>query len=155
MFDLSNISFGKNLVWFFGVVENRMDPNFLGRVQVRCFGHHSPNRFEIPTEDLPWAMVMQPTTSAAQTDVGQSPTGLVEGSWVVGFFMDGDEAQQPLVIGSVGGYANRPEKLTPEDADDWAEYGFKDVREEHHLEGRGFPSPPLSVNKKLKTGFVF
>lgn len=151
MFDLSNISFGKNLVWFFGVVENRMDPNFLGRVQVRCFGHHSPNRFEIPTEDLPWAMVMQPTTSAAQTDVGQSPTGLVEGSWVVGFFMDGDEAQQPLVIGSVGGYANRPEKLTPEDADDWAEYGFKDVREEHHLEGRGFPSPPLSVDKKPKT----
>ena len=100
MYDLSNISFGKNLVWFFGVVENRIDPNFLGRVQVRCMGHHTSNRFDLPTEDLPWSMVMQPTTSAAQTDVGQSPTGLVEGSWVVGFFLDGEEKQQPLVIGS-------------------------------------------------------
>ena len=53
MFDLSNISFGKNLVWFFGVVENRMDPNFLGRVQVRCVGHHTSNRYDLPTEDLP------------------------------------------------------------------------------------------------------
>ena len=40
MFDLNNINFGKNLVWFVGVVEDRMDPNFLGRVKVRCFGYH-------------------------------------------------------------------------------------------------------------------
>jgi len=147
MFDLNKLNFGQNLVWFFGVVEDRMDPNFLGRVRVRCFGHHTPNRFEIPTEDLPWAMVMQPVTSAAQTDVGQSPTGIVEGSWVVGFFIDGEEAQQPLVIGSIGGYAHTPDKLNPEDAPDWFAYGFKDVREEHHLENRGFPSPPVNVRK--------
>ena len=152
MFDLSNISFGKNLVWFFGVVENRMDPNFLGRVQVRCMGHHTSNRYDLPTEDLPWAMVMQPTTSAAQTDVGESPTGIVDGSWVVGFFIDGEERQQPLVIGTIGGYAKKPDKLTEEDADDWAEYGFKDVREEDNLQGRGFPFPPVSVRKKDSLG---
>jgi len=152
MFDLNKVNFGQNLVWFFGVVENRMDPNFLGRIQVRCYGHHTSNRLEIPTEDLPWAMVMQPVTSAAQTDVGESPTGIVEGSWVVGFFIDGEEAQQPLVIGTLGGYANKPEKLSEDEADDWHAYGFKDVREEDHLAERGFPSPPVSVRKKTESG---
>lgn len=147
MFDFNKVNFGSNLLWFFGVVENRMDPNFLGRVQVRCFGHHTANRLDIPTEDLPWAMVMQPVTSAAQTEVGESPTGIVEGSWVVGFFIDGEEAQQPLVIGSIGGYANKPEKLSEDEADDWYAWGFKDIREEKDLENRGFPGPPVTVRK--------
>jgi hypothetical protein len=34
--------------------------------------------------------------------VGQSPTGLVEGSWVVGFFLDGEDAQEPVIMGSFG-----------------------------------------------------
>lgn len=148
MLDFNNINFGKNLLWFVGVVEDRMDPNFLGRVKVRCFNYHTNNRIELPTEDLPWAMVMQPTNSAAQTDVGRSPTGLVEGSWVVGFFLDGDEAQQPLVLGSMGGYATKPDKLNPTDSSDWYAYGFKDVREESNLEQRGYPQPPISVRRK-------
>ena len=77
MFDLSQIEFGKNFSWFLGVVEDRMDPNFLGRVRVRCFGYHAEDRNMLPTEDLPWAMVMQSINSAAQTEVGESPTGLV------------------------------------------------------------------------------
>ena len=148
MLDFNNINFGKNLLWFIGVVEDRMDPNFLGRLRVRCFNYHTSNRLELPTEDLPWAMVMQPTNSAAQTDVGRSPTGIVEGSWVVGFFLDGDEAQQPLVIGTLGGYATKPENLNPEDASDWYVHGFKDVRDESNLEQRGYPHPPISTRRK-------
>ena len=149
MFDLNNINFGKNLVWFVGVVEDRMDPNFLGRVKVRCFGYHTASTIDIPTEDLPWAMVMQPTTSAAQTDVGKSPTGLVEGSWVIGIFLDGDEAQQPLIMGSIGGYANKPDKLNYEDSEDYNLYGFKDVRPDSMLSNRGFPNPPTQVRKRM------
>lgn len=148
MFNPDSLSFGKNMVWFVGVVEDRMDPNFLGRVKVRCFGYHTDNRLDLPTEDLPWAMVMQSITSAAQSEVGQSPTGLVDGSWVVGFFLDGDEAQQPLVLGSLGGYATKPEKLGFEDSDDWADYGFKDVRDNSNLQRRSFPQPPVSVRRK-------
>lgn len=147
MIETDSLSFGKNMVWFVGVVEDRIDPNFLGRVRVRCFGFHSEDRDEIPTEALPWAMVMQPITSAAQTDVGQSPTGLVDGSWVVGMFLDGEEAQQPLVVGSLGGYARKPEKLNPSDHEDWADYGFKDVREGANLQRRGFPQPPVNVRR--------
>ena len=147
MLDLNNINFGSNLRWFIGVVENRMDPNFLGRVQVRCVGDHTNDNVDLPTEDLPWAMVMQPTTSGAQTDVGRSPTGLVEGSWVVGFYLDGADAQQPLVIGALGGYATKPDKLNRSDDPDWFMYGFKDVRTDSLLEQRGYPSPPITVRK--------
>ena len=149
MFDLQQLEFGKNFVWFIGVVENRMDPNFLGRLQVRCHGHHSEDRTLLPTEDLPWAMVMQSINSAAQTEVGQSPTGIVDGSWVVGFFLDGDEAQQPLVLGSLGGYATKPKRLGFEDSVDWEETGYKDVRHEENLSNRAYPSPPIQVRKNV------
>ena len=91
-------------VWFYGVVEDRNDPYFIGRVRVRCFGHHTKNKFALPTEDLPWAQVMLPVTSAGISGIGQSPTGLVEGSHVFGFFRDGEARQEPVVMGSLPGY---------------------------------------------------
>jgi hypothetical protein len=53
--------FGKQLEWFIGVVEDRMDPEYMGRVKVRCLGHHTENKTEILTEDLSWSTVMAPT----------------------------------------------------------------------------------------------
>jgi len=95
---------GKNgFIWFQGVVENRQDPLLLGRVQVRCLGFHTENKNELPTEDLPWAFPIQPITSAAMSGVGQTPLGPVEGTWVFGFFRDGETAQEPMVIGTLGG----------------------------------------------------
>ena len=91
-------------VWFMGVVEDRQDPLELGRCRVRCLGFHTDDKLFIPTEKLPWAMPVQPITSAAMNGIGQSPLGPVEGSWVVGFFRDGPNAQQPIFFGTVGGY---------------------------------------------------
>jgi hypothetical protein len=91
--------------WFFGVVENRVDdPLQLGRVKVRVLNYHSAFDSDIKTEDLPWATVMLPTTEAASSGVGTNPNGLIDGSWVVGFFKDGKHAQQPVIIGSIPGY---------------------------------------------------
>ena len=89
--------------WWVGVVEDRNDTEKLGRVRVRILGYHSDNRSILPTEDLPWAMIMQPSTSAAISGIGSAPVGLMTGSWVVGFFLDGDDMQQPIVMGSLGG----------------------------------------------------
>ena len=96
-------------VWFQGVVEDRQDPLQLGRCRVRCLGFHSEDKNQLPTEDLPWAHPMQSITSAAMNGIGQSPTGMVEGTWVIGFFRDGMEAQQPIIMGTIGGI---PEELT-------------------------------------------
>ena len=95
---------GKNgFQWFVGVVEDRQDPQTLGRLRVRCLGYHTENLDKLPTSDLPWAHVMNPITSATVSGLGQTPLGAVEGTWVVGFFQDGSDAQQPIIIGTLPG----------------------------------------------------
>ena len=89
--------------WFVGVVEDRQDPKKVGRVRVRCLGYHSENISDLPTDRLPWAHPMNPVTSATVSGVGQTPLGAVEGTWVVGFFQDGADAQQPIIIGTLPG----------------------------------------------------
>jgi len=90
-------------VWWFGVVEDINDPLKLGRVRVRIIGYHTDNKSIIGSADLPWAHPLQDLTSASISGVGRSPTGLVPGSHVFGFFRDGHNAQQPVVMFSVGG----------------------------------------------------
>jgi len=111
-------------IWFFGVVEDRNDPLQAGRVRVRCFGHHTEDKKALPISHLPWAAVMQPTTSAAASGMGSSPSGLVEGSWVVGWFLDGKAAQRPLVIGSIPGIPQQVADTTK---------GFNDPRGNYPL----------------------
>lgn len=90
-------------VWWAGVVEARDDPLKLGRCRVRIVGFHSENKVMIPTSDLPWAYPLQSVTSAAMNGIGTTPLGPVEGTWVVGFFRDGAEAQDPVMLGTLGG----------------------------------------------------
>ena len=100
-----------NFVWWEGVVEDRIDPLKLGRCRVRILGYHTNNKASgtgIPTEDLPWATPMQPITSAAMNGVGTTPLGPVEGTWVFGFFRDGKDAQDPVMLGTVGGIPQEP-----------------------------------------------
>ena len=95
---------GKNgFIWFTAVVEDRIDPQHLGRVRVRAIGFHTQDKNKLPTADLPWAQVLLPVTSAGISGLGFSPSALVEGSWVVGYFRDGDTCQEPVVFGSLPG----------------------------------------------------
>lgn len=107
-----------NFVWWTGVVEDIDDPLKIGRVRVRILGWHTEVKTTagIPTQQLPWAMVMQPITSAAMSGLGRSPTGILQGSWVVGFFLDGENAQQPFVLGSYAGI-QKPDKIKDQSGD--------------------------------------
>ena len=87
-------------VWFTGVVESRDDPAKLGRVQVRCLGYHTEDLNDIPSADLPWAHVMHPVTDPSMQGMGNTPSFLTEGTWVIGFFRDANEKQQPIIMGS-------------------------------------------------------
>ena len=112
---------GKNgFIWFVGVVEDRADPKNLGRLRVRCLGYHTEKLDQLETKDLPWAHVMHPITSATVSGLGQAPLGAVEGSWVVGFFQDGADAQMPIIIGTLPGV---PSELPDIDA----KKGFMDT----------------------------
>ena len=90
-------------LWFAGVIEDREDPEKAGRVRVRCIGLHTDNLDELPTEDLPWAQVMAPTDTPSMAGMGNTPSFLVEGTHVIGFFLDAATMQQPMVIGSIPG----------------------------------------------------
>ena len=90
-------------IWFAGVVEDRADPLKLGRVRVRCLGYHTENKEALPTADLPWAHPLLPITSSGVSGIGQTPLGLLEGSWVIGFFRDADTKQDAVILGSLPG----------------------------------------------------
>lgn len=95
-------SFGE-FVWWMGVVEDRNDPEKLGRVRVRVFGYHTAEKGDIPTEKLFWAPLVLPTNSASMSGLGVSPTGILPGSHVMGFFADGHDCQVPIILGSFPG----------------------------------------------------
>lgn len=95
----------KNPLWFIGVVENCIDPRNEGRVQVRAFGAHGSNQ-DIPTEDLPWAICIKGD---------YSPNGFMVpdvNDFVFGFFIDGRDAQQPMILGLVP--TQMTEEIDPE-----------------------------------------
>lgn len=68
------------------------------RCKVRIIGYH-PFTNELPENDLPWAQVMMDAvTGSGQGGMGDS-LSLVGGETCLGFFLDGEEAQQPVIIG--------------------------------------------------------
>lgn len=89
---------GRNgFVWWIGTVESRNDPLKLGRCQVRIGGGwHSDNRIKVPTKDLPWATACFPVNNP-------NPYAPKEGDMVFGFFLDGNNAQQPVIFGVMPG----------------------------------------------------
>tara|TARA_R110001632_G_scaffold214568_2_gene341302 strand:- start:3565 stop:5130 length:1566 start_codon:yes stop_codon:yes gene_type:complete len=90
-----------NMLHFMGVVEDTHDQTNSGRVRVRAFGIHPPKDGQadsegVPTAHLPWATVLDGT-------YGLSPIIPSVGDWVFGFFIDGREAQSPIIIGRMPG----------------------------------------------------
>ena len=84
---------GKNgFTWWIGIVEKINDPLKLGRCRVRCVGWHTDNKSLLPTDSLPWAQSALPTNNTNT----YSPR---EGDMVFGFFADGENAQEPIILG--------------------------------------------------------
>lgn len=83
----------KDPLFFVGVVENNVDRRLEGRVQVRAFGVHG-TLDQVPTEDLPWAHCIQ---GSYDPNAPVPPLN----SFVFGFFIDGRDAQQPMILGLI------------------------------------------------------
>jgi len=95
--DNADVAGRNGFVWWVGTVESRQDPLKLGRCQVRIGGGwHSDNRLRVPTKDLPWATACLPINNP-------NPYAPKEGDMVFGFFLDGNNAQQPVIFGVMPG----------------------------------------------------
>ena len=68
------------------------------RYKVRIMGYHPFNE-EIPAEELPWGQALLPTTSGSGGANYAQSTVIQQGDMVFGFFLDGDEAQVPMILG--------------------------------------------------------
>ena len=102
-------------MFYTGVVENRSDPLQLGRCQVRIVGLHTHDKIQLPTEQLPWSVPIQPVNSAAMNGIGLTPVGPVEGTTVIIMFAD-DNQQMPIMLGTVGGIPQSPQPIDDDDS---------------------------------------
>jgi hypothetical protein len=72
------------------------------RYKVRIMGYHPANNIELKDEDLPWAQTLLPTTAGTGAGGYATDVKLQEGDIVFGFFLDGDDAQLPVIMGAFG-----------------------------------------------------
>ena len=72
------------------------------RYKVRIMGYHPYTTAELGDEDLPWALVMRPPGTGTGS-AGMSKTiHFNQGDTVIGFFLDNENAQQPIIMGALG-----------------------------------------------------
>lgn len=121
-------------VWWVGVVEDRQDPLKMGRCRVRIAGAHTPDKSLIPTEELPWAHAMLPITDSSMLMAK-------EGDYVVGFYLDGPNAQHPVMMGILPGI---PDRLLDKTV------GFSDPRTDSEL--KDSPRPPKQLQSTPGVG---
>jgi hypothetical protein len=99
-------SFGKSQNTWYGIVTSVKDPDMDGRVQVRVHGQHD-DQTNIPDTDLPWAKPEQDITHAAHNKIGRSPTGIIVGAVISGYYLDTD--MQVLVYTATVAKAGDPQ----------------------------------------------
>ena len=94
--------FGKSPKFWIGQVApfqttNKTDSNRWGdRVKVRIMGYHPSEGTKLPDSQLPWAIIVRPTTTGSLNRM--YGMGIIGGEFVFGFFLD-DECTEPAILG--------------------------------------------------------
>ena len=102
-------------IWWIGQVvsESEWVLNFAGRrtpttddhkgfdyrYKVRIMGYHPE---EVADNELPWASIMLPVTAGSGARGASQSPNLSQGDFVYGFFLDGEDAQTPIIMGVLG-----------------------------------------------------
>jgi len=113
------------------------------RVKVRIVGYH-PWDDTLPESELPWAHVaMDAVTGGGQGTRGDT-LALVGGETAIGFFLDGEEAQQPVIIGLLHRSANVSDTISESEISSSGSSQFKN--------STGFPGgkAPASARRSPK-----
>ena len=150
--------------WWIGQIENdgsdpeytganAKDYDYTGKVKVRIVGYHNPDKEILPTADLPWASCVMPVVYAQRSGMG-SVQQLQVTSWVIGFFMDGDSAQIPIVMGSISD--QNPEgiytKVAANEKRGYQQIFAPDYKPRLHGDGGSTPGGSADTTEKDKNG---
>ena len=89
------------------------------RCKVRIIGYHTFDDTEagILDEDLPWAHVLVDASKGAGQGALGSSTMMLGGETVFGFFLDGEEGQQPVIFGALARSIKPTEPYGPRNND--------------------------------------
>jgi hypothetical protein len=105
----SNFVGRDGFLWWIGQVapegsqKKQLDKGGWGnRRKVRIMGYHPSNEADLPNDDLPWAQVLLSTSDGSGAGNYATSIKISPGDSVFGFFMDGDNAQLPVIIGVFG-----------------------------------------------------
>lgn len=122
-------------MFYIGEVRNIEDDDTKsGRVRLRAYTNQY-DESQIKDEDLPWALVLMPTTSASTNKHGIIPTGMEVGSRVLYCYAENDHKKQfPIILGSF--YRAVPPTI-PENQSDAAH----DTKSEVPEDKRGMDTP--------------
>ena len=78
------------------------------RYKVRILGYHPYNDVELKDEELPWATVISPPGHGTGSGGISKTLRFQQGDSVIGFFLDGDNGQIPMILGAFGNSAYEP-----------------------------------------------
>lgn len=131
------------------------------RAKVRIFGRH-PASAEVKDDDLPWAQFLVPPNFGSGYNFGGVSFAVQGGEHVVGFFADGEEMQQPIVIGSFFGGTNVKDKISYDEAiskltSEFKPFGMNPLKVSN-LGTHNKPSPddisPTESNSTIAAGLI-
>jgi len=120
-------------------VNQSLDGYKHNRVKVRIIGYHpfDCQGIELPDEDLPWAEVMIPTHSGSgQAGLGENMI-LAGGETCMGFFLDGDDAQQPVIMGLLPKFNRVEDEISNQEIDSVKSSCFKPFKAHLRSSARG------------------
>ena len=129
------------------------DAGWAFRCKVRIIGYHPFDDSELTDEDLPWAHVLVDATSGSGQGTFGESSRMVGGETVFGFFMDGEEGQQPVVFGALARTVNSkgPQNAAVAEGAIAAESGAWGVASGRKGSGSGQTTLPLSENAPAGT----
>ena len=125
------------------------DAGWAFRCKVRIIGYHPFDENILPDEDLPWSHVLVDATSGSgQGNMGDS-SRMMGGETVFGFFLDGEEGQQPVIFGALARTINSlGPKNTPPLEDDVGDENVFGVLSGREAGVEGPTSLPLQEDKE-------
>ena len=138
--------YGEDFHWFIGKVVSDLDPEHLGRVQVRVYGIHSQSQDDLPNAHLPWAQCLVPASEGGISGIGNHAK-IQTGAVVFGFFMDGKSCQIPFVFGSIHHIEKHPHFSYSDAtaAQDWANPDIENPKQRKQI-----PSGKDTIDHELQ-----